>query len=126
VAPYSSERRRYAGAIVTGTSGIGKTFTHPQLCTVVYNFHNSKRYVLAPPRATLERLPQGDSRRAIFEFNEFKDAGLLPGESQECKGSSHWWGEINMNTVAGRELVHEAEEHEEHLASRGPARPPIL
>ncbi len=98
---------------MTGTSGIGKTFmscyttyrlVKDELCTVVYNFHNSKRYVLAPPRAMLECLPQGDSRRAILEFEVFKDAGLLPGESEEGKDSSHWWGEINMNTVAGREL----------------------
>jgi len=75
-----------------------------ELCTVVYNFHNSKRYVLAPPRAKLECLPHGDSRRAILEFDAFKDAGLLPGESEEGKDSSHWWGEINMNTVTGREL----------------------
>ena len=93
----SSERRRYAGAIVTGTSGIGKTFmscyavyrlVKEELCTVLYNFRNSKRYVLAPPRSVLERLAQDDPRRAILDFDGFKEAGLLPGESEEDRKAS--------------------------------------
>jgi hypothetical protein len=109
----SSERRRYAGAIVTGTSGIGKTFmscyavyrlVKEELCTVLYNFRNSKRYVLAPPRSVLARLPQDDPRRAILGFDEFKEAGLLPGESEEDRKASYWWGELNMRVEVGERL----------------------
>jgi hypothetical protein len=51
VAPDSSKRRRYAGAIVTGTTGIGNSFmssyttyrlVKEELCTVVYNFATSR------------------------------------------------------------------------------------
>ena len=109
----NEHRPLYAGAIVTGTSGIGKTFmscytiyrlVKEELCTVVYNFRNEKRYVLAPPRVELESLPNDDPRRAILNFEEFDGAGLLVGESDEEREKSSWWGEIDMDTKVGKEL----------------------
>uniref|UniRef100_A0A7S2SGY0 Uncharacterized protein n=1 Tax=Mucochytrium quahogii TaxID=96639 RepID=A0A7S2SGY0_9STRA len=109
----AEQRRLYAGAIVTGTSGIGKTFmscytihrlVKEELCTVVYNFRNKNRYVLAPPRVELEKLPDGDARRAILSFREFDESGLLEGESDADREKSYWWGEINMRSEAGEEL----------------------
>jgi len=69
---------------------------------VVYNFHNETRLVVGPSREILEALEDGDPRKAVLELKEFEDVELLVGESSV--DNSTWWGEINMDTVRGKEL----------------------
>ena len=96
-------RRRHVGAIVSGTSGIGKTFLGIEVvrrlvmekkCTVVYNFRNERRFVIAPSRKVLSALPEGDPRKAILHIDEFRGAELMEGESEADLDDSCWWGEV--------------------------------
>ena len=106
-------RRRHVGAIVSGTSGIGKTFLGIEVvrrlvmekkCTVVYNFRNERRFVIAPSRKVLSALPEGDPRKAILHIDEFRGAELMEGESEADLDDSCWWGELKLGSPGGTDL----------------------
>jgi hypothetical protein len=106
-------RRRHVGAIVTGTSGIGKTFLGIEVvrrlvkekkCTVLYNFRNERRFVIAPSRKVLSALPEGDPRKAILHIDEFRGAELMEGESEADLDDSCWWGELKLGSPGGTDL----------------------
>ena len=106
-------RRRHVGAIVSGTSGIGKTFLGIEVvrrlvmekkCTVVYNFRNERRFVIAPSRKVLSALSEGDPRMAILGIDEFRGAELMEGESEADLDDSCWWGELKLGSPGGTDL----------------------
>jgi len=75
-----------------------------ELCTVVYNFRNKHRYVVAPSRAALEALDDGDDRKALLSFDEFSNVVLMDGENDADHKRSTWWGEINVRCDQGLDL----------------------
>lgn len=75
-----------------------------ELRTVVYNFRNAHRYIVAPSRADLEALPDDDERKALLGFDEFNDVEPMNGETDADVQHSTWWGEIDMGTSTGTHL----------------------
>jgi hypothetical protein len=104
--------RRQSGIIITGTSGIGKTFfgfyfAHRLLQAgeiVAFNYRNNLRVVLAPPVEVLRALPKDDKRRFLLDLLEKFQQGQLAslelageGEKKKDEGfvAPHFWGMID-------------------------------
>lgn len=95
--------RKNDGVLVTGTEGTGKTvlaaYTIRRLVleekrTVVLNFRNRERYVIAPSRVELEKLDASDPRRDILKYEDHFDRDGFEGETDSDVRNSCWWGEF--------------------------------
>ena len=107
--------------VVTGTSGIGKSFfgvyaayraVKEKGITIVYNFRNQYRVVIAPPRSDLESLRDDDPRKLLLQLVDKHNVQLDQVYDKEDKETrdgpqSMWWGRllVDINDKFYEELI---------------------
>ena len=106
--------------VVTGTSGIGKSFfgvyaayraVKEKGITIVYNFRNQYRVVIAPPRSDLESFRDDDPRKLLLQLVGKHNIQLDQTDDQEDDETrehrSMWWGRlrVDVNDTFYEELV---------------------
>ena len=110
--------------IVTGTSGVGKSFfgiyallraVSEMNITVVYTLYGDnnlvKQYVVAPPAAKMANFAEGDPRRLLLDLRK-EFVGMIgedkvdESENESIRmGESMWWGEINQTSSETQKFV---------------------
>jgi len=106
--------------VVTGTSGIGKSFfgvyaayraVKEKGITIVYHFRNQYRVVIAPPRSDLESFRDDDPRKLLLQLVGKHNIQLDQTDDQEDDETrehrSMWWGRlcVDVNDTFYEELV---------------------
>ena len=113
--------RKQSSSIVTGSSGIGKTFfgfflAHQLINEgeiVAFNYRNQKRVLFAPTVDELKKLGENDERRFLLNLlgkhQEGKLAPLVPddhvGQEGGIGNSPRFWGIVEKDSLFWNEIL---------------------
>jgi hypothetical protein len=109
--------------IITGTSGIGKSFfgiyamfraVRERQITVVYKTYGAdddKRiFVIAPPEATMAKFAEKDPKRLLLKLRD-TFPGMIGEDKMDAEEDSHktnksiWWGEVDKEAPYSTQFV---------------------
>ena len=115
-------KRQQSSIIITGTSGIGKTFfgfyfAHHLINEgkiVAFNYRNKFRVLFAPPVSELQQTKENDERRFLLELLKTHQKGELDQLKVEDKkdnigASPHFWGMADKDHTLWKRVIENRE-----------------